>query len=230
LAGEFAIQSKGLYWAYEERGYDTDVAHIQGVFELLIGLAQGYPQVLLLEGDAIKALYEIASSKDAMLRAVARQLLKDIAEETSGRLWEDFHVRFCAQCLTCCVEHTISFSWWQSLTYYGCRTCGQSRQLLKGPLIAILDNRSEAGGLVESGKGLHINWTYRRALFDFSRVVILQATDEEVERFAVQVGNDTDPYRKPRYAKMPCAISAQCQLSKNTLRILDRAFGEIRDS
>jgi hypothetical protein len=34
-------------------------------------------------------------------------------------------------------------------------------------------------------------------LFDFDRVEIQQATDEEVERFAVQVGNDTDELSDP---------------------------------
>jgi hypothetical protein len=56
----------------------------------------------------------------------------------------------------------------------------------------------------------------------------VQATDEEVERFAVQVGNDTDAIRKPRYKKMRCTVSADCQLSANTMRILKRIFGSIQ--
>ena len=56
---------------------------------------------------------------------------------------------------------------------------------------------------------------------------IIQATDEEVERFAVQVGNDTDPYREPRYEQMQCSVDPKCQLSENTLRILESIFGPV---
>jgi hypothetical protein len=75
---------------------------------------------------------------------------------------------------------------------------------------------------------LLINWSVYRALFDFDRIKIIQATDEDVERFAVQVGNDTDPFRQPRYKKMDCAIGLRCQLSENTLRILQHTFGQVR--
>jgi len=58
-------------------------------------------------------------------------------------------------------------------------------------------------------------------------VNIIQATDEEVERFAVQVGNDIDPFRKPRYKEMPCLIDTDCDLSENTWRILQQMFGQV---
>jgi hypothetical protein len=67
----------------------------------------------------------------------------------------------------------------------------------------------------------------RQQLFDFDRVEIIQATDEEVERFAMQVGNDTDPVRQPRYAQMHCLIAPDCRLSENSLRILRNFFGEV---
>jgi hypothetical protein len=227
FGADLTIQNKGLYWSYEERGYITDVTYIHALFDQLIELAQRYPQVLLLGGDAVKALHKITSLKSP-LRPVTRQLLKDIAAETSGQFKENFRNRFCPHCLTYYNKHTIWLFWWQSITYYGCRTCRQSRLVLKGPLIAVLDNRDETVGLIEGHKVWRVNWTRRRALFDFSGVAILQATDEEVERFAVQIGNDTDKYRKPRYAKMTCSVSAQCQLSENTMRILERMFGEVR--
>ena len=74
---------------------------------------------------------------------------------------------------------------------------------------------------------LRVNWLEHRHLFDFDEVQIVQATDEDVERFAVQVGNDTDPTRKPRYPKMRCVILPECKLSENTMRILERMFGEV---
>ena len=74
---------------------------------------------------------------------------------------------------------------------------------------------------------LRVNWLARRSLFSFDQVEISWATDEEVEHFAVQVGNDTDPVRQPRYQKIPCLVSADCNLSENTLRILRRTFGRV---
>lgn len=47
------------------------------------------------------------------------------------------------------------------------------------------------------------------------------------ERFAVQVGNDTDPVRRPTYAQMRCLVSPECGLSENTMRILQRTFGRV---
>lgn len=56
---------------------------------------------------------------------------------------------------------------------------------------------------------------------------IIQATDEDVERFAIQVGNDTDSSRQGNYAKMPYTLNKDCQLSENTKRVLDSMFGVI---
>ena len=56
---------------------------------------------------------------------------------------------------------------------------------------------------------------------------IVRATDEEVERFAVQVGNDTDSVRRPRYPHIRCTIAPECSLSTNTLRILRNSFGHV---
>jgi len=55
----------------------------------------------------------------------------------------------------------------------------------------------------------------------------VQASDEEVERFAVQVGNDTDPLRRSRYKWMHCVVGPDCHLSENTLRILGSIFAEV---
>jgi hypothetical protein len=80
---------------------------------------------------------------------------------------------------------------------------------------------------VQQGQTLRVNWLLRRALFDFDSVEIIAASDEEVERFAVQVGNDTDPARQPRYRKMECLIAAGCALSSNTVRVLRQIFGQV---
>jgi hypothetical protein len=196
------------------------------MFDFLVELTRTYPEVISLGGEAVSALEQIASESSAELQAVAQQLLRDISADTQRLKW-DRDWPFCPHCLTGCAPYEVSTGWWSSLTFYGCRTCRQSREFLKGSLIAVLDSQMEAE-LVERQERVRVNWLRRRSLFDFNWVEIVQATDEEVERFAVQVGNDTDEWRKSRYAQMPCDVSAQCQLSENTLRILERMFGEVK--
>jgi hypothetical protein len=58
-------------------------------------------------------------------------------------------------------------------------------------------------------------------------VEIIQASDEDIERFAVQVGNDTDPLRQPRYRQLHCRIGLTCHLSENSLRVLQSVFGVV---
>ncbi|MCB0195031.1 MAG: hypothetical protein KDJ65_23990 [Anaerolineae bacterium] len=59
-------------------------------------------------------------------------------------------------------------------------------------------------------------------------VEIIQASNEEIERFAVQVGNDTDETRRHQYKKMECFVPSDCGLSANTIRIVQSIFGEVK--
>jgi hypothetical protein len=223
------IEANGSAFVYEERGVITDNNFLGNLFDFLVELARTYPEVVSLGGEAVSALEQIASESSEELQAVAQQLLRDISAETQ-RLKLDNDWPFCPRCLTGCAPYEVSMGWWSSLTFYGCRTCRQSREFLKGSLIAVLDSQMEAEmetKRTEWQERVRVNWLRRRSLFDFSWVEIVQASDEEVERFAVQAGNDTDEWRKPRYERMPCTVSAQCQLSENTLRILERMFGEV---
>jgi hypothetical protein len=74
---------------------------------------------------------------------------------------------------------------------------------------------------------VRVNWLSRRDLFDFDQIEIINASDEEVERFAIQVGNDTHPLRQPRYKEMDCLVAKDCRLSQNSLRVLQRTFGQV---
>jgi hypothetical protein len=92
---------------------------------------------------------------------------------------------------------------------------------------AVLDSSWSQPHELQAGL-LRLNWLVHRQLFDFDRVEIVRATDEEVERFAVQVGNDTDGFRKSRYATLRCTLAPTCVLSENTRRVLARTFGEVQ--
>jgi hypothetical protein len=92
--------------------------------------------------------------------------------------------------------------------------------------VAVLD-AGMAETVIKDGETIRVNWLLRRELFDFETVEIIQADDEAVERLAVQIGNDTDPLRRPRYPEMTCTVAPTCPLSENTIRILQRTFGQI---
>ncbi len=114
------------------------------------------------------------------------------------------------------------------VTYYGCRACSQSKDFLEwsGKIVAVLDSNMMQER-VQQDSVLRVNGRLHQSLFDFDWVEVMQATDEEVEKFAVQVGNDTDAVRQPRYKKMRCVIAQDCKLSKNTLRILRSRFWRV---
>lgn len=103
----------------------------------------------------------------------------------------------------------------------------QQRQKFR-QIVAVLD----AGWSEEAQRPhkdlLRVNWLKRQALFDFDRVEIVQASDEDVEQFMAQVGSDTDKWRRSRYRQMPCLIAPGATLSENTLRILRNMFGEVK--
>jgi hypothetical protein len=77
---------------------------------------------------------------------------------------------------------------------------------------------------------IRINWLIHRKVFDFDRIEIIQAEEEDIERFAVQIGNDTYEERRRAYKKMLCLVSPKCNLSKNMMWILKERIGlDVRD-
>jgi NADH-quinone oxidoreductase subunit J len=105
----------------------------------------------------------------------------------------------------------------------------QQRQKFR-QIVAVLD----AGWAEETQRPhkdlLRVNWLHRQTLFDFDRVEIVQASDEDVERFMSQIGHDTDSWRRSRYRQMSCLIAPGLDLSDNTLRILRNMFGEVKSA
>lgn len=177
-------------------------------------------------GEAVPHLEPIAKKRSSLLRRTALGLLHSISEEATAHLAQRASRLLCARCLTRFKAHSIRLPEDETLIYYGCRVCRQSREFWEGEGVAVLDATPEADISAETGS-IRVNWLARRTLFDFDRVEIIQATDEAVERFAIQVGNDTDSFRAGRYQTMVCSIDPACDLSDNTLRILGRIFGGV---
>ena len=211
---------------YSEGGVIKNAKDLQLISDLLCDIADGYAAVLAMGGQAVPELQSFAHNPAHLLRQIAVQLLKDIAAGTTANLKSRASHLLCPHCLTHFGPHNVKLSWWQTVTWYGCRSCGQSREFFYGNVTATLDNQMPAEQSRQK-RDLRINWLARRAPFDFDAVEIARASDEDVERFAVQLGNDTDPLRKARYPQMRCLVSPEAHLSLNTLRILQRTFGQI---
>jgi len=193
----------------------------------MVNLANAYPKIVELGGEAIPALQTVATRAGDELQSVTVQLLKDISWETKKRLKHQREYILCPYCLTHPHSRKVRLSWMRAISYYGCRVCGQSREFVEVKAIAVLDKEMSTEQVEQKGY-LLVNWFARQNLFDFCAVRILQATDKDVESLAIQIGNDTDKIRKKFYKKMECFVSIDCGLSENTMRILQHTFWQVK--
>jgi len=81
--------------------------------------------------------------------------------------------------------------------------------------------------VVTRGDTTKVNWLRRDGLLDFDTVEIADATDRDVERFCIEVGNDTDQFRRARYAEVTCSIDPECRLPENTVNMLQSLLGQV---
>lgn len=183
-----------------------------------------------LGGEAIHPLMGRLSDRNEAWPETIKWLLENIALEIGKDLPDQTAYLLCPNCVVTCGKNRVRLSWNQSITFYGCQKCYQSRKFVERPeqIVAVLDADMKLQHKQnETGDLLWVNWLKKKTLFEFDRVEIIKATDAEVELFAVQVGNDKDRKRKSRYKKMVCTVDTACVLSENTRRILEKMFGRI---
>ena len=229
LGGKFQVMGEGNILFYEEADVQTEADYLQVVFDWLIRLRRAYPHIIALEGAMMPRLHPIALDKDHPTQPVARQLIKAIATATRHLAQSDVRLLLCPDCLTRTTVHQLELGWPTVITYFGCRQCHQSKQFLDvNHVEAVLDHTKGREKFVQQGQTLRVNGLARPTLFDFNALTIVAATDKEVERWVIRVGNDTDSIRQSQYKQMPCTVSPDCALSENTLRILRRTFGSVQ--
>jgi hypothetical protein len=181
-----------------------------------------------LGGEAVPPLQQLLAQNRLECQEKVMDLLTSIEQETTVRLAGRLSYLLCPHCLARFGGHTVTVSWGISFTYYGCRRCQQSREFSEiAQVVVVLDNTWTEPHFQQEGR-LLVNWLQRRTLFDFDSVLIGQASDEQIERFAVQVGNDTDPIHQFYYRRMTCSVKNSSNLSENTLRILQRMFRAVK--
>ncbi|MEM7345155.1 MAG: hypothetical protein AAF485_12995 [Chloroflexota bacterium] len=222
------VSDSGRSAIYREKEIQTQIALLQSRFDTMIDLMQRYPQVLALGGDAVPGLLALHGYDGVIFQRISENLLYDIGSHTRKRLAWKLTRLLCPYCLTRPDKLAAKISWTETMTYYGCRSCGQSNHFLKGERTIALLDAGISEKVTETTDEIRINWLVERTLFDFDAVQIDNATDEDVERFLVQMGNDTDEWRVKRYPQVSCMVASTCDLSINTQRLLERQFKEVR--
>jgi hypothetical protein len=226
--GKLYTQKQGTTVVYEQNQIEQDEKNLEVLFESLYDLIKAYSMIVTMGGKIIPSLQTIGKNNQA-LQQVMGQLLFDISQTTTKQLKRQASELLCSSCLVYCSAHKIDGSWHMPVNYYGCRACGQSQNFLetkKRRVVAVLDNTSSQK-ILETETMIRVNWLSHRKVFDFDEVEIHRVTDKEAELFAIQVGNDTDPLRRSGYKTMSCNLSADCRLSENTIRMLQRTFGKV---
>jgi hypothetical protein len=228
--GNIRAENNGQKIFYHQTGIfddnEDELSRLQNLFRLLSNSANDYRKFLRLGGEAFARI----QGQGKKLNPFARQLLRNIGDETTHRLSDRAAFLLCSKCLVRCRRYEVDLL--DSLeneviTYYGCRYCQQSHAFIECQrVIAVLDEKMESEQFLQAGV-LRVNWLIRRNLFDFDSIEIIQATDEDVERFAVQAGNNTEPIQTLTYHQISCLIAPDCSLSENTRRILSRMFRRI---
>ena len=227
LKGKVYVQKNEQKIEYEQHGIEGDVNYLQFLLNYLSDLAEVYPTLVASGGTSVSYLQKVATDKEHQLQYLAFHLLQDIACDTTSRLSDKLSKLICPYCYKRVIAHQIPLLWRKVITYYGCRNCHQSSRFFQGKIIAVLDDKM-ATETQQVSDSLNVNWLSYGKPFDFEEIKIIQAIDEDVERFVIQIGNNTDTLWKSYYQQMPCVVSARCELSENTMRILQHTFGQIK--
>jgi len=186
--------------------------------------------------DASERLAQLAGEGDLrvidVLRKWAETWSRQRASSLQGlrRIYQQMKPNqsppFCRECRTRFERRQLKTDQGKA-HYFACRLCGKASAGIVGisRVVCVLERGQPAQ--LASGDTLHVGWTHASGCFDFDAVEIHAASDDDVERFCVQVGNDVDAFRRSRYKKIPCAISLDCHLSDNTIRILKHTLGRV---
>jgi hypothetical protein len=157
------------------------------------------------------------------------QYLDEAYDQAQGTARETF----CTMCLCRASEVKLRLTLLRTCRYFACPKCGRAAvvgggEVLAGvkQVVAALDKAMHEPLVARNGT-LTANWLACRSLFDFDSVEIVKAREIDVEKFCVQVRNDTHPDRKKRYKSMQCRVRNRLKLRENTLRNLSAAFGEV---
>lgn len=185
--------------------------------------------LLYLGGEVVELLIKKLSAYTSPKNSTIVHLLQSIAYETQERLSFKADRLVCPYCMVYVGANQINFGKKNFIIFYGCRSCYQSRNFydFKDTKIVLLLHQELEEEKILEDKVLKINWFKHKKLFDFNWVEIFQASDEDIERFCIQIGNDGDRIRRKNYKRMFCFIREGCNLKLETINMLKNTFREV---
>ncbi|OPZ85990.1 MAG: putative lyase [bacterium ADurb.Bin429] len=158
----------------------------------------------------------------------SRELAFDTLLEMKEVLEPCAHSFYCEACLARFIWKRAEVRGMGQAPYLVCRQCGKSAYALSDVnlVVAVLDHTLREPYRMD-GTTARIHALAREDLFDFDAVEILRATDYEVERFCMRVGNDLDDERVRRYRQLLCQVWNHAALSESTVNVLRSMFGRV---
>lgn len=178
--------------------------------------------------EVIPYLVPLVSGSDPAAVADARWLIRNICASARARVGEFYKNALCNRCFARFAAHTVRLPRARDETYYGCRICHQNREFLQwdGPVVAALDRRM-SGRFTMRGHNLCVNWFEAERAFDFDSVEITDATDTDIERFIIRLGNDANAPAPARLKRITCTVAQTDSLRPETLNLLKDTFGNV---
>ncbi|MEM7345290.1 MAG: hypothetical protein AAF485_13710 [Chloroflexota bacterium] len=179
-------------------------------------------------GIAMSHLAQLESdAPNLRLQQIALWMLRQIADDSFARLTPKPNQWLCTNCIGPCKRLSIDSSSQRKIVFAGCPICHNSRDVIPHPqeITIVLDSENEMGHIIE-GDRLLTNWFSQERVLIFDRIEIRHITDQAVEQFVVDIHAQASTRQQARFKQIPYTISPTCQLSENSLRILDQTFGE----
>ncbi|MCA9190398.1 MAG: hypothetical protein KDB03_01495 [Planctomycetales bacterium] len=165
---------------------------------------------------------QLANSRDQQL-AIA--LLTQISQTTIKNLSRGRY--FCQKCVTLVQSQTVKVRN-KTFTFWGCRSCGQGHKVLKlaGPLVGVIDPLGSEK--FSQDRDLY-QWNYSLlgVIGDIDRFEVRSGSDEDLERFLIDLSNDHDKVRHEMYRRSPLWIQIG-SVSTNTLSMAREMFGQVK--
>ena len=126
----------------------------------------------------------------------------------------------CLSHLTRLVKQTHS----TGIVYAGCRTCGSTIFGIDTTSLILVLDKSYRSTLSREGSNCRVNWFRIMRMIDFDRVEIGDCSDDDIQSFCVEMGNETDPFRLGQFLRSTCALLPSASLSQSTLNLLKQRF------
>ena len=135
---------------------------------------------------------------------------------------DKYQTCFCPHCLRRFTEFKLKINFFKSLKYYGCRVCRGVKCIDEvGEVVALLDSHARHYLTVEDDV-LLVDWLRKGIPVDFDRVLLVDASQKEILKFAREFDNDADNLNKGR--KPVFEIGKNCKVSKKMENLLSCSF------